>query len=204
MKFPGFFTLLPAFVLLAGCTVPILKDEVIAKVDWSNQLRANNEIQRWVINGRIAVSNEEDGSQLDYEWKQLSATDYEIRLQAPFGMATVWISGRAQEVSLKTSSGEVFFDSDVDRLMYRLNGWRLPIKGLHYWVRGLPSPQSDYRVPAWDENGMPEVILQDGWRIEFRKHTLISQRFVLPRKVFISRPGEAIEVRLIVRKWSIE
>ncbi|VAW61263.1 hypothetical protein MNBD_GAMMA11-3301 [hydrothermal vent metagenome] len=204
MKFLRPFLLLPVFVWLTACTVPILKDEVIEKVDWTEQLRANNKIQSWVIKGRIAVQNEDDGAQLDYEWKQLSPTDYEIRLQAPFGMATAWISGRAGGVSLKTSSGDHLSDTDVDRLLLRLYGWPLPVKGLHYWVRGLPSPQSTYTVPQWDDNGMPMVILQDGWRIEFRRHTLVSQRFVLPRKVFISRPDEEVEVRLIVRKWLIE
>ncbi len=204
MKYLRFTLLLPVLIWLVACTMPILKDEVIDKVDWTNQQRVNNRIQRWLINGRIAMQNEDDGVQLDYEWKQLNATDYNIRLQAPFGISTALVSGRAEGVSIKTSSGDSLFDTDVDRLMLRLNGWPLPVKGLHYWVRGLPSPDSDYSVPQWNDNGMPKVILQDGWRIEFRRYTLISQQYVLPRKVFIRRPGKEIQVRLIVRKWSIE
>ncbi len=195
--------LLPVLLLwLTACTTA-LKDEVIDKVDWSSQQRLNNQIQSWTISGRISVQNKDDGAQLDYEWKQLNSTDYEIRLQAPLGMATVWISGRANGVSLKTSSGDALFDADADRLMLRLNGWPLPVKGLHYWVRGLPSPESEYSVPRWSDNGLPTVMLQDGWEIEFRKHTLIKQQFVLPRKIFINRPGEAVEVRMIIRKWLI-
>ena len=204
MKLPQIIILLPALLWLTACTTPVLKDEMIDKVDWPSQLLINNNIQNWTINGRIAVQNGDDGGPLDYEWKQLNPTDYDIRLQAPFGMATSWISGRANGVSLKTSSGDELYDTDVDRLMFRLNGWSLPVKGLYYWVRGLPSAESNYSVPEWSENGLPAVILQDGWRIEFRKHTLVHQRYILPRKVFISRPGEEIEVRMVVRKWLIK
>ncbi|VAW65478.1 hypothetical protein MNBD_GAMMA09-2995 [hydrothermal vent metagenome] len=206
MKSLRIILLLPVIVWLSACTTA-LKDEAIDKVDWSSQQKANSQIQRWTISGRISVQNGDDGAQLDYEWKQLNSTDYDIRLQAPLGMATVWINGRANGVSLKTSSGEELFDDDVDKLMLRLNGWSLPVKGLHYWVRGLPSPDSRYTVPQWNENGLPAVILQDGWDINFRKHTLINQQFVLPRKVFVTRAAdntrEEVEVRMIIRKWLI-
>lgn len=204
MKYLRFILLLPVSIWLVGCTAPILKDEVIDKVDWTNQQRVNSAIQHWQINGRIAVQNEDDGVQLDYEWQQQNAIDYNIRLQAPFGISTALVSGRAEGVSIKTSSGDTLFDTDVDRLMLQLNGWPLPIKGLHYWVRGLPSPESDYSVPQWNDNGMPDVILQDGWRIEFRKYAFISRQYVLPRKVFISRSNKKIQVRLIVRKWLLK
>lgn len=201
LTLPGMLVIL----LLTSCTTtPVIKQSPTAKIDWSQQQDVLNKMQHWAINGRIAVQTEEDGGQADYVWKQDGRANYDIRLQAPLGAGTTWITGRPTGVSIKTSSGEELFNTDVDKLMLQLNGWPLPVSGMYYWVRGLPSPGSHYEVELWNETGLPEVMFQDGWRIEFKKYKMVSGK-LLPGKLFISHQGEEeVDVRLIIRQWALE
>lgn len=205
MKFLRLLTGLQILLWLSACTSPAIKPDAAARLDWKQQQQVLNNIQQWTINGRIAVQTRDDGGQADFTWKLKNLTDYNIRLQAPLGAGTTWIESRAQGVSLKTSGGDEMYDSDVDALIQRLNGWQLPVSGLRYWVRGLPSPSSDYEVTEWNDNGLPAVVIQDGWRIEFRKHKDVSG-LTLPKKLFINRIGleEEVDVRLIIRQWVID
>lgn len=202
--FIGLFTGLQILLWLSACTTPAIKEDAAVKLNWKQQQLSLNKIQQWTINGRIAVQTKDDGGQADFVWALTSLSNYEIRLQAPLGAGTTWVNSGPQGVSLKTSSGEAVYDSDVDALILRMNGWPLPVSGLRYWVRGLPSPGSDYEVTEWNDNGLPAVIAQDGWRIEFRKHKQVSGQY-LPKKLFINRLDmeEEVDVRLIIRQWVI-
>ncbi|HED35298.1 MAG TPA: outer membrane lipoprotein LolB [Gammaproteobacteria bacterium] len=198
---------LSGLVLLTGlsaCTSNVVRYEPVLNVNWKLQQQQLSELQSWSIKGRISVQTEYEGGQLDYIWQQYNQNDYDIRLQAPMGAGTTLISAREQGVSLKTSSGDELFDADVDKLIAKLNGWPLPVNGLRYWVKGMPAPGSDYNVSKWNEQGLAEVMLQDGWRIEFKKYNDI-KGFVLPGKLFINRQkGEEVDVRLIIRQWQTD
>lgn len=195
---------LAGLLLLSACSTSPVKTDDNISVNWLKQQKRLGKIQHWNINGRIAVQTSDTGGQADFSWQQQNATDYNIRLQAPLGAGTTWIEGDAAGVVIRTSRGESLADSDVDRLLQQINGWPLPVSGLYYWVRGIPSPTSRHRVTKWHDNAMPEVIEQDGWRIEFRSHNKVDG-LMLPRKLFISRlnedDGQQVDVRLIIRQW---
>jgi len=213
MKSLHLYCLLLVNLWLFGCASTQPKEAANETIDWLQQQHALQQIKQWSIDGRIAVQTSSDGGQADYAWQQLSAVDYNIRLQAPLGAGTTWIKGNAQGVSLRTSSGDSLFDTNVDKLMLQMNGWPLPVRGLRYWVLGLPSNTTAYIVRKWHPNGLPAVMLQDGWRIEFRRYKKVSG-VLMPHKLFIRRVNEKniggaednkeeVDVRLIIRQWSI-
>jgi len=205
MKFLRLIIGLQISLWLIACSPPVIKDNTVVKLNWKQQQQKLSTLRHWSIKGRIAVQTEDNGGQADFSWQLHDLLNYDIRLQAPLGAGTTWISSRPQGVSLKTSSGDAMYDSNVDSLMLRLNGWPLPVSGLRYWVRGLPSPASKHEVTEWNDNGLPAVIKQDGWRIEFRKHKQVADQ-VLPKKLFINRLGqdEEVDVRLIIRQWVLD
>jgi len=200
----GLLSGLVALLGLTACAPTPVRYEPVVDVNWQQQQLIQAQLQHWAINGRISIQTEDDGGQADYSWQQHNLTDYNIRLLAPMGAGTILINGRAEGVSLKTSSGEEMFDTDVDKLMQRLNGWPLPVSGLQSWVRGLPASSSAYEIIQWTDGGLPKVMLQDGWRIEFKKYNA-NGNYYLPGKLFINRqkPGEEVDVRLIIRHWVI-
>ena len=195
---------LALLLLLTACASPGLKKESVEKSNWAQQNKMLKKFTHWSISGRVSVQTNDDGGQADFSWQQNTNNNYKIRLQAPLGLGTTWIHAQASGISLKSSSGEEMYDTDVDVLIHKLNGWHLPVSGLRYWVRGIPAANRNYKITDWTENGLPEVMLQDGWRIEFRKYKLISG-LTLPSKLFISRQTleEEVDVRLIIRQWKI-
>ena len=198
-----FLYLMPLFLWLVACATPDLKNASSGAVNWKLYQKNQNLLQSWTIKGRLSVQTEYEGGQLDYGWQQHNLTDYDIGLRAPMGAGTTIINGRKNGVSIKTSSGNEYFDTDVDRLIKQLNGWPLPVSGLQFWVRGIPAPTSRYEVSEWSGMGLPHVILQDGWRIEFRRYK-DKMGNILLSKLFINRPGdEEVDVRLLVRQWVI-
>lgn len=176
------------------------------QINWKNQQKKPMAIHSWSIAGRVAVQTQQTGGQADFSWQQQTQSDYAIRLQAPLGAGTIWMKGSQNGVALRTSDGESLYDTNADALLERINGWPLPISGLGYWILGLPSAHSAYTIAQWNQHGLPEVIEQDGWRIEFRKHAY-EAGLLLPHKLFISRlneEGQEVDVRLIVRQWSLQ
>lgn len=171
-------------------------------INWQAQQQRLKNIPQWAAQGRIAVQTENNGGQADFSWVQQDEQHYAIRLQAPLGAGTTWIDSNEQGVSLRTSSGDNLYARDVDRLMSRVNGWPLPVSGLRYWVLGLPSAGRSYQVMQWNEHGLPEVMQQDGWRIEFRSYAY-EDELLLPHKLFIRRLDQEISVRLIIRQWQL-
>lgn len=189
---------------LGACSTTQEKGQTTEPASWLQQQKKLKQLQNWAISGRISVQTEFEGGQADYRWQQHNETDYDIRLLAPMGAGTTLIKGSLNGVSLKTSSGDELFDSDVDKLMLRLNGWPVPVSGLQYWVKGLPAPGSQFEISKWNKSGLPAVMLQDGWRIELRKYKKIGE-LSLPGKLFINRQnGEEVDVRLIIRQWQLE
>lgn len=189
---------------LSACSTIQEKDQTTEPASWQQQQKKLSQLQSWTISGRISVQTEIEGGQADYRWQQHNKTDYDIRLLAPMGAGTTLINGRLNGVSLKTSSGDELFDTDVDKLMLRLNGWPVPVSGLQYWVKGLPAPGSQFEISKWNKNGQPAVMLQDGWRIELRKYKKVGE-LNLPGKLFINRQnGEEVDVRLIIRQWQLQ
>jgi len=202
-----FIYLIPFLLLLSlwlgACSTTQEKDQTAEPAGWKQQQKKLSQLQSWTISGRISVQTEYEGGQADYRWQQHNKTDYDIRLLAPMGAGTTLINGRSNGVSLKTSSGDELFDTDVDKLMLRLNGWPVPVSGLQYWVKGLPAPGSQFEISKWNESGQPAVMLQDGWLIELRKYKKLGE-LNLPGKLFINRQnGEEVDVRLIIRQWQL-
>ena len=204
MKFPSKLLVLLLAILLQACGVPTKQDTPFETVDWNKQQQRLQALQSWVVRGRIALQTADNGGQADFIWEQKNADDYGIRLHAPMGAGTTLIEGHKHGVSLTTPSGDTMVDTDVDRLILQINGWPIPVRGLKYWIRGLSSPGSPHQVASWYQNGLPEVMFQDGWRIEFRKHKQLGDLFV-PGKLFISRVNndEEVDVRLVVRQWEV-
>lgn len=192
---------MPLLLWLVACATPEVKDDSSDVVNWQVYQKNQNLLQSWTIKGRLSVQTENEGGQLDYGWAQHNQTDYDIGLRAPMGAGTTIINGRKNGVSVKTSSGDEYFGTNADELIKRLNGWPFPVSGLQYWVRGIPAPTSQYEVSKWSKMGLPRVMSQDGWRIEFRRYKDKAGDIFLS-KLFINRlDDEEVDVRLLVRQW---
>ena len=192
-------------VLLSACAGPQKKSSAPPDNHLWQQHRAQMAaISQWDVRGRVSISTDTNGGQADLFWNQQNSQNYDIRLVAPLGGGSSHLQGRPAGVVLTLSDGTQVFDQNPDALLERVQGWHFPVSGLRYWMLGLPSPQSVSRILNWTEQGYPELIEQDGWRIEIRSYTQVGA-YTLPKKLFIHRRNneEEVDVRLVFSQWGL-
>jgi outer membrane lipoprotein LolB len=155
-----------------------------------------NDVDRWTLNGRLALQQEQEAWHASIYWQQQGQT-FDIRLISPLGSGVVFIEGDSSGVLLRLPEGKTLTAPDAEYLLYEQVGWRMPLAGLHYWVRGLPQPDAPF-TKALDEQGRLVSLHQAGWDIRFPSYVRVAG-VDLPRKVFLE--NHPLSVRLVIQSW---
>lgn len=176
-----------------------------AETLWQQRQQALAAMQSWSLNGRIAVLTAQQGWHAGVRWMEQGG-EYQIHLDAPLGQGAAEISGNRTGVVLRTSDGAFSAESAEDLLEQRL-GWRLPVSGLRYWVRGLPDTRAPVENHTLDAAGRLTRLQQSGWDIAFKRYAPASPPtgpLELPDKIFLTSTsaGTALEIRLVIERWS--
>ena len=125
---------------------------------------------------------------------------YRLALSSSFlGMGSTRLEGSPGFIELELPDGETYASSDPQGLIYAATGWELPIDALVWWVRGLPSPEGDFRL-AFDPRGDLAQIEQSGWTIRYERwRDFVDGQPSLPARL-TARKGEKL-VRLVISSW---
>ena len=153
-----------------------------------------------MLTGKLAVRQPGDsGSAVINRWTQ-NDEHYELALSSSFlGMGSTRLEGSPGFIELELPDGETYASSDPQGLIYSATGWELPIDALVWWIRGLPSPDGNYRL-AFDREGQLAQVQQKGWTIRYERwRAFMDDRPELPARL-TARKGEKL-VRLVVSSW---
>lgn len=151
------------------------------------------------LEGRVSVKAGEDSFSGGMQWRR-DVSGEELLLRTPLGQGIAELRGNAAGMELKNAEGRTYFAADVDALVRKALGLELPLRGLAWWVVGLPQPTSPYRAIP-DANGNLGELHQDGWHILFSRYTDHTAH-LLPGKL-IARRGEDLEVRVVADVWEL-
>jgi outer membrane lipoprotein LolB len=100
---------------------------------------------------------------------------------------------------LITRDGERYEAEDPDTLLVQVAGRDLPVRGLQYWVRGLPRPGVGFD-PRTDAQGWPTGLIQDGWEIGYGPFE-DAGGIAMPMSVELKR-GDVL-LRLSIQRWQL-
>jgi len=180
---------------LAACAPPRVKpdDALLARQGERERVLAGQ--PDWQLAGRLGVSNAKDAGSGSLTWKQ-DGDAFRFSVHAPVTGKTWVLAGNAHHVVLEGLREEPVEGDDAAALLDRELGWHVPVAQLTEWVRGARA-KGDAKIEFRDD-GLPAVIEQDGWTIEYPDYDATHQP-PLPRKVFASR-GDW-RVRLSVSEW---
>lgn len=195
-------------VLVTGCTTLDVADpdydqpgsDSVSAKTWPQRQIELSAIKYWHLTGRLAVNNGDEAWNLNLDWQQ-KGDDYEIQLHGPFGAGKVKLVGNAHGVLLKDSDDQTFYADTPETLLYEQTGVFMPVGGLRYWVMGLTTP-SQTEQPTLDNFGRLAYLEDANWKVKFKRYTQVSG-IDLPRKVFIARNENGLDVRLVVDKWKL-
>jgi len=140
----------------------------------------------WMLTGKLGVRSREENANLGIRWEQ-EGDAFRINLSGPLGLSVASIHGDADGVTLETSRGKTLTARDPDELVNVALGYRIPVRPMRYWVRGMAAPGAPWR-------GTDDGINQLGWRIAWREW-----RDGRPTRMTFRLPGATL--RLVVRSW---
>lgn len=203
---PGSINLSPAYgllccllPLLAGCATftdqpAVVSTVIIEPVAIKATAPANFELA-----GRVAVRDGKQSFSGGVRWHHTSGSD-EILLLSPLGQTVAQIQRNPEGVQLTTSEQKIYRAADVETLTGQVLGWRLPLTGLQYWVRGDHAPTS----AAVDKDGAGRVVAirQDGWEITYLSFFSPEQGQATRPRVLVLQRGE-LEIKLVIDGWEI-
>lgn len=187
-----------AVLLLAGCASqrPRPGADPAHMAAQAAREHALEGVDRWHLRGRIAVrSADDEGGSGSLEWLQDGAA-FSFRLQAPVTGRTWQLRGTPGRAVLEGLRAGPVTGPDAAWLLQRELGWDVPLGELRHWVLGArsgPGARIEFR-----SDGLPAVIEEAGWRVEYRAWDLDVQP-PLPARLFARRGGD--EVRLSVSSW---
>ena len=148
--------------------------------------------------GRVLVKSEDKGFSGGVRWSHISTVDY-INLLSPFGQVVAEIKSNESAALLTTSEQRTYRATNVESLTKKVLGWRLPILGLQYWVRGVNSPKTKSEIDR-DADGRIIGIRQDGWTIiytsYFPSQLIKTER---PRVLVLKRSN--LKIKLVIDNW---
>ena len=195
LLFRGLLVALCSSVLLWGCAeLPVPPPELESAARPQAGIGADGLFR---LAGRIGVSHNGESFSGSLRWSHGAGED-EIFILSPLGQGVARIVSNSAGASLETAEGRSYQASDVESLTEEVLGWRLPARGLQYWVMGRPAPDG-VAESELDDNHQLRTLRQDGWRVDYLGYRTV-QGTLLPAKLEITL-DERLRVRLVIDDW---
>lgn len=152
--------------LLSACVspgiAPSVEGRAAAEAAWNQRIASIEAANGFVLLGRLAVKG--GGLSGSLRWQQ-DGTRFNLRLTGPFGVGALTLDGDDRLVAIKSKNIDLV-TAEPEAVLAARTGWRLPLNALHYWVLGIPAPQSAADV-ALDADGRALSLQQAGWSIRY-------------------------------------
>jgi outer membrane lipoprotein LolB len=165
---------------------------------WGQRLARIEPMDQWAFRGRASISHEEEGWQIDIDWRQ-QHDRFELHMVGPLGQGAAELTGAGDRVLLNTSDGRHFEAATARELIRQKLGWDIPVADLGYWVRGVPAPGT-HVVNQLDALGRVVKMEQEGWTIEFQRYDRVGD-VELPAK-FIAY-NDSWRFKLVIDSWTL-
>lgn len=156
-------------------------------------------LEGWSLQGRLAVSNEEDGGSGTLRWHQ-TVRGSRLDFHGALGRGAWTLETGDEGARLQMADGRSYVDHSLKDLVKSQLGWHVPVNALSWWVRGLEAPGGIERRNMGKDGELVE-LKQSGWLIEFDRYRE-QDGVLLPSKMVARQNGKT--VKLAVRKWVLE
>ncbi len=198
-----FFLAVLATLSLAACAAAPRVPDVLP---WPQRAAQLSALKDWELRGRVALQTDDNrGGQAALHW-QYRGERHVIVLRGPLGGGLLRLQQDRDGAYLQDAERREYRAASAEELLFSVAGWRIPINGLEYWIRGLPAP-SEITLQEWDEYGRLTRLQQFGWDVYFLEYSS-SGDYELPSRLdlILSAPdGSArAEARIVIDEWVVK
>ncbi|MDQ7015149.1 MAG: lipoprotein insertase outer membrane protein LolB [Gammaproteobacteria bacterium] len=184
-------------LLLSGCSIapkaPPVEDLDAA---WAEHQRRLSAIQRWQMEGKLALRSEQQSGSAQLWWRQ-NRQQFDLRLTPPFGVGKLRIRGDEESVVLYPASGSPLRAANAETLLQQAVGWSLPLQSLRYWVLGLPAEATEIQL---NDQGRLQSLVYQGWQVSFVAYQTFEDVMV-PSELLLRY--QTLELRLAIHEWKL-
>ncbi|WP_415893321.1 lipoprotein insertase outer membrane protein LolB [Neptuniibacter sp. PT8_73] len=181
-------------LFLAGCSLQKTQLPAPNDISWETRQSLLKDISDWEASGKIGIRTPEDSQSASLKWLQ-EGSDYQIDIRGPWGQGGASIAGNPQEVIVDIAGEGTFTGTNPEQILHQQWGWALPVSDIFWWIRGLPSPHSQYDQTVVDER-LAQLTQQD-WKIEYLRYN--QQTPALPTKMRLQ--FRDLKVTIVIKTW---
>ena len=166
---------------------------------WTEQRTLIEQSGDWQLRGRVNVRYQDESHTPRIQWQQQD-DKYRIRLWGTFNVGNTIIMGEPNLVTME-HDGKILTATSPEDLILENLGYELPVSYLEFWIRSLPSPNSESELEFNNLNNL-SVIKQDGWEVSYPEVRQFNG-ITLPRRVEITRAANDIRLRFVGLSWIV-
>lgn len=198
---PGIVVFALCLALLGGCaTQPKAPQPINAQAAWQERQNKFAQMSSWHLQGRVGMQFRDQSAVFNLSWLQQGKDRYTMNIKNPLtGSAIAYLQGTPGNITLQVN-GKTYRDANAERLLQSQLGVSLPLEGMKYWVRGVPSPDSPLDRLKLGAQGLPEKLQQAGWQVSYLAWQGNGWN-ALPEKISLIHEVENTKVKVIVKEW---
>jgi outer membrane lipoprotein LolB len=187
-----------ALSLLAGCRTapPAAIIGPGADAPWPEQRAGLEKLDRYGLNGRVAVAANGQGFSASLRYEQLPRRS-NLALDGPLGIGGLRVALDGEELQIETSRGEKLGGEDARAELERRLGFALPLSELRWWLLGIPAP-GEASIDQDGASGEIHGFTQGGWHVSIAARAA-GLGFSLPQRLVAEREGARL--KLLVERW---
>ena len=187
-----------ALLLSAGCRTlpPGAPVGPGANAPWPEQRAALEKLDRYGLNGRVAVAAQGQGFSASLRYNQEPHRS-NLALDGPLGIGGLRVELEGEGIRIATSRGEKLDGEDARGELERRLGFQLPLTELRWWLLGIPAP-GEANVNQDVGSGEIHDFTQNGWRVSINARAE-GLGFSLPQRLTAERDGARL--KLLVENW---
>ena len=183
-------------LMIGGCqTVPVAP---APNLGWNVRRPALQTLERFDLNGRVAVAVGKQGFNAGLRWGQTGPVTH-LALTGPLGAGGVEVTAAHGSLSVVTSRGQRLDNAAARAELEDKLGFEPPLTSLRYWVLGVPDPGAPASVKLDPQQRLTRLD-QDGWQIAYTAYMPVGAEW-LPRLMTLRRAQ--VRVRMVVDGWQL-
>jgi outer membrane lipoprotein LolB len=159
-------------------------------------------LESWELHARLALRAGTHSAQAGLQWVRRETHD-RLTLRGPFGQGVARLTRDEHGASFENGERR-YRATDAETLLFEVSGWRVPLAGLDWWIRGLPAPGARTEEVR-DDGGRLTRLRQAGWEVhlsDYHRHGPYElPGFLELRLPAAAADGEELETRLVVDRW---
>jgi len=186
-------------LLLGSCTT----SNTLTDRNWQIHQTLVTNTSYWTLQGRLNIRQASNSDTVSINWQQMEQ-DFEINLSGALGIGATMISGNQNSIRLQQGNENPIEATNLGELSRDYLGYEFPAEALHYWVRGIPSPDSPAAM-EFNENQLLASLIQrdaqgNNWQLEYDRYQE-SDGLSLPGRIRMSHPDYLLT--FIIQSWQI-